>query len=143
MACVISVARTEGKELYASVSTSHIIDFLRYLSRERRRRRALIHGLQEEGEPCGRAQRIHLHHGCNLKILTPPPPPPPLSLTALRPVRQGGSGQEGAKAGEHQRRSPLDGLIQLPIASKLETCLSAHEDETAASPGGILVRGAR
>ncbi|KAL3968498.1 20S proteasome subunit beta 2 [Sarotherodon galilaeus] len=44
------LAKTAGGELYASVSNSHITDFLRYRSRERRRR-ALIHGLQEEGEP--------------------------------------------------------------------------------------------
>lgn len=68
----------------------------------------------------------------------PPPPPPPSSLTALRPgqsVRQGGSGEEGAKAGEDERRSPLAGLIQSPIPSRLGTCLSVHEDDTVASPG--------
>lgn len=73
----------------------------------------------------------------------PPPPPPPLppsSLTALRPgqsVRQGGSGEEGAKAGEDERRSPLAGLIQSPIPSRLGTCLSVHEDDTVAPPRGF------
>lgn len=124
---------------------SDTIDFLRYRSGERRRI-ALIHGLQEEGEPRGLAQKIRLYRGCNLKIPTPPPPPPlppPSSLTALRPgqsVRQGGSGEESDKAGEDERRSPLAGLIQSPIPSRLGTCLSIHEDDSAASPGDFVPR---
>lgn len=71
--CTLSVEKTAGKEeLHTAVTTNKtdIIDFLRYRSGERRRR-ALIHGLQEEGEPSGRAQKIHLYQGCNLKIPTP------------------------------------------------------------------------
>lgn len=101
---VTSVAKTAGGELYASVSNSYITDFLRYRSRERRRR-ALIHGLQEEGEPCGQAKRIHLHQGCNLKILTTPSSSSSLVTDsfATRSIRQTGRIWAGGRQG---RRRP-------------------------------------
>lgn len=121
-----------------------------YLPERHHRFPALSQRREEEEESAdsrlaggGRAVRTWLRRtvsteGATLKYRPPPPPPPPSSLTALRPgqsVRQGGSGEEGDKAGEDERRSPLPGLIQSPIPSRLRSCLFIHEDDSAASPG--------
>lgn len=150
--------RAGTRELYSSawlhLHESDIADFLRYRSGERRRRRALIHGLQEEESRADGLRGSIRTKGATLKYKTPslphtPPPLPPSSLTALRPgqsVRQGGSGEEGAKAAEDEERSPLAGLIQSPIPSRLagrggpgSPCMRTTERLHR----GNLVRGAR
>ncbi|KAK2892127.1 hypothetical protein Q8A73_017792 [Channa argus] len=53
---------------------------------------------------------------------------------------RGGSGEEGDKAGEDERRSSLAGLFQSPIPCRLGTCLSVNEDDNAALPGDFVPR---
>lgn len=134
---VTSVAKTAGRELYASVSNSHITDFLRYRSRERRRR-ALIHGLQEEGEPCGQAKRIHLHQGCNLKILTTPLLLLPCHWQLCDPVNPS-DGEDLGRRAPRQKKTKGDHLW--PVWSNRQSRAGWRPRQR--HHWGILVRGAR
>lgn len=83
--------------------------------------------------------------GATLKYRPPYHPSSSSSLVidsfATRSILQTGRIWGGGRQGRRGRKaSPLVGLIQSPIPSRLGTCLSVHEDDSAASPGDFVPR---